>query len=55
MWNPWIEKAKAMGDLADDGYKRFVCVEAGHVAAPLTLAPGGTWHAGQTLTLQSYR
>lgn len=31
-WNPWIEKAKAMGDFSpDDGYKQMVCVEVGAV------------------------
>jgi glucose-6-phosphate 1-epimerase len=37
VWNPWEEKAKAMGDFGDDEYNHMVCVEAGHVAKPYTL------------------
>ena len=29
VWNPWVEKAAAMGDFDDLGYKEMVCVEAG--------------------------
>ncbi|MDX1680946.1 MAG: D-hexose-6-phosphate mutarotase [Akkermansiaceae bacterium] len=28
LWNPWAEKAKALEDLPDDGYRDFCCVEA---------------------------
>ncbi|PGH28028.1 hypothetical protein AJ80_00283 [Polytolypa hystricis UAMH7299] len=50
VWNPWIEKAKAMGDFApDDGYKNMLCIEAGSVIGWQALEPGETWEGGQTI------
>ena len=41
VWNPWIEKARAMADFGDDEFKEMVCVESGNVGeSKLTLAPG---------------
>eukprot|EP00050_Salpingoeca_kvevrii_P006180 m.287867 g.287867 ORF g.287867 m.287867 type:complete len:311 (+) comp11860_c0_seq1:972-1904(+) len=54
VWNPWDEKAKAMSDLADDEYKRFVCVEAGSVASPVSLEPGEAWQGSQTMTIETH-
>lgn len=28
VWNPWAEKAAAMGDMPDDGFRKFCCIEA---------------------------
>lgn len=33
VWNPWTEASAGLSDLADDDYKRFICVETGHVDA----------------------
>ena len=30
-WNPWIEKAKKMPDMPDNGYKTMLCLETGNV------------------------
>ena len=41
VWNPWIEKAKALADLGDDEWKQFVCVETCNAAKhTVTLGPG---------------
>lgn len=46
-WNPWIEKAKSMGDFSpDDGYKNMVCVEIGAVNGWQKLDKGEVWEGG---------
>lgn len=32
VWNPWASITAAMGDLADDDFRRFVCVETANAA-----------------------
>ena len=31
VWNPWMEKAKQMEDMPDDGYRTMLCLETGNV------------------------
>lgn len=41
VWNPWIEKAKAMTDFGDDEWTKMVCVETSNVGPhAVTLAAG---------------
>lgn len=48
LWNPWIEKAKGMGDFEPkDGYKKMLCVEVGAVEGWQKLEPGDTFEGGQ--------
>jgi glucose-6-phosphate 1-epimerase len=32
IWNPWMEKAKAMSDLGDEEWKQMICVETTNVS-----------------------
>jgi glucose-6-phosphate 1-epimerase len=51
LWNPWAERAAALGDLDDDEWKRLVCVETSDVGpAAVTLAPGGAHRVTATLS-----
>jgi len=50
-WNPWIEKAKAMSDFNDDGYKNMVCVEPGFVSERKVLQPREKWTGSQWLSV----
>jgi len=48
VWNPWIQKAKAMGDFSpDDGYNNMICVEVGAVDGWQRLEGGETFEGGQ--------
>ncbi|KAI8340724.1 galactose mutarotase-like domain-containing protein [Chlamydoabsidia padenii] len=51
VWNPWIEKAKGMGDFDDNEYHEMICVEVGSVAQWVRLEGGQSWTGGQTLTI----
>jgi glucose-6-phosphate 1-epimerase len=43
VWNPWIAKTAALGDMAPDEWERMVCLETVNAADnAVTLAPGGT-------------
>nr|WP_242470834.1 D-hexose-6-phosphate mutarotase [Thiocystis violacea] len=42
VWNPWVESARAMPDLDDLDYQRFLCVETVNTASEvIDLPPGG--------------
>ncbi len=41
VWNPWQQRAQAMGDLGDDGWRRMLCVESANAADnTVELQPG---------------
>ena len=52
LWNPWVDKAAAMGDYDDDGYRHMVCIEAVNTRdGRVTLAPGASHTMTQSLTV----
>ncbi|MBD1550253.1 D-hexose-6-phosphate mutarotase [Pseudomonas typographi] len=47
IWNPWIERAMAFPDMADDGWQRMFCIEIANVLGDaLSLAPGASHTLG---------
>jgi glucose-6-phosphate 1-epimerase len=45
VWNPWIEKSKRLGDLPDDAYPGFLCVESTNAGDDIVTIPAGGEHA----------
>ncbi len=41
VWNPWVEKAHSMSDLADDEWQKMICIETSNVSDfAVNLEPG---------------
>jgi glucose-6-phosphate 1-epimerase len=53
VWNPWIEGARSLPDMADEEYLEMVCVEAARVETPVTVRPTESWRGSQRLELLS--
>jgi len=51
VWNPWIELARRLADLPDEGYRYFVCIESAALERPVCLVPGEEWLASQHLSV----
>ena len=50
IWNPWIERAAAFSDMADDGWQRMLCIETANVMGDVvTLAPGQSHTLGVSI------
>jgi glucose-6-phosphate 1-epimerase len=53
VWNPWVEKAKAMADFGDDEWIDMVCVETVNSGdGAVTIAPGQTHTMSAALGVQ---
>ncbi|KAF9652023.1 galactose mutarotase-like protein [Thelephora ganbajun] len=49
VWNPQETAGKAIGDMEDGGWEKYVCVEPGHVRGYITLPVGESWIGRQIL------
>ncbi|QOQ74571.1 D-hexose-6-phosphate mutarotase [Pseudomonas poae] len=51
IWNPWTERAKALDDMADDGWQGMLCIETANVLDDVVaLAPGESHTLGVSIT-----
>ncbi len=51
VWNPWIDRAKAMADFDDGEYKKMICAEAAAVGKnEMLVIPGASITQGMTLS-----
>lgn len=43
VWNPWIDKAKAMVDMSDEGYRKMICLETANAGRDIVVVePNGS-------------
>lgn len=49
VWTPW-ESPRGIKNLQPGGFRRFICLEAAVITAPVSLAPGASWAGAQTMT-----
>ena len=52
VWNPWLEGARDLSDMAESEYRNMLCVESATVDQPTQLAPGESWLGEQKITLR---
>jgi len=51
IWNPWIARAAALSDMADDGWQRMLCIETANVMDDVvSLQPGASHTLGVSIS-----
>lgn len=51
VWNPGAALCSGLADMAPDGFRRMVCVEAAAARLPVLLPGGASWRGIQTLSI----
>ena len=49
-WNAWVDKCKSLGDMDNDAYKNYVCIEPGTVSNFVPVESNAVLSLKQTLT-----
>ncbi|MCE2596712.1 D-hexose-6-phosphate mutarotase [Motilimonas cestriensis] len=49
-WTPWVEGARGMADMPDDGYQTMLCLEAAITGTAVEVAPGQTHILSTSIT-----
>jgi glucose-6-phosphate 1-epimerase len=53
VWNPWIEKSAALGDMGEEGYRQMLCVETTNAADDaVTIQPGQDFTLGTIYSVE---
>lgn len=50
VWNPGPEKCRALADMNPEAWRTMVCIEAGAISVPISVAPGEAWQGSQALS-----
>ncbi len=53
VWNPWIDKTRALLDCAPSDYLEFICIEAALADRAHVLLPGQQWRGTQSLVISN--
>lgn len=54
VWNPWIDKARAMADFGDGEYHEMICIEAANIRGDrVTLNPGESHTLTQKISVEN--
>lgn len=51
VWNPWVDQCANLKDMAPDGWRHMLCVEAAIARKPVSLPAGEEWYGRQTLVV----
>jgi glucose-6-phosphate 1-epimerase len=49
VWNPWAILCASLPDMAPEGYRKMLCIEAAAARRHVTVAAGAEWRGRQTL------